>query len=374
MIKIYFNMIKKPTLNMYVPFSFYLTEKEMYTKSSEVFNEFSKYFTLNIYCEVINKRPNLTQGKLNSNINLISFFKDDKIIKGKEIQKNKDELYMIFYPYHGLSWYLGYQLKNQKLIIWVKSDHRDHSLKRYNYKDYKKYLYFILKPFHYVAYTLVSKYLFKNKLIFYTANATINPKNHINQHEIISNSTVNKDPKLIKSYTSNKIFFVGGENRRKGLALLLKALQHSNKELHIIGLDSLKDKEHIKLAKQVNIKIHGKIYDRDKYYKLLSQADIVVMPSYGEKQGKIQLEAMSVGVVPICSDSGGTYQTIHNYYNGILFKEGDWKDLKEKIKLMYSDKKLYNNIKENGLEYIKTQSVEKQIKLMATIIKNYYRN
>ncbi|MFT4304536.1 MAG: glycosyltransferase, partial [Candidatus Woesearchaeota archaeon] len=357
----------KPILNLYIPSRFHKINNSKFSPSSEVFNEFSKYFTLNIYCDIdiVSEKIKLNQNQLNSNINLISFFKDNKIIKGKKIQKNKDELYMIFYPFHSLSWYLAYKLKNQKLVIWVRTDHRDHSLKRYNYKDYRKYLYFILKPIHYVAYTLVSKYLFKNKLIFYTANATINPKNHLNQHEIISNSTVNKDPKLIKSYTSNKIFFVGGENRRKGLALLLKALQHSNKELHIIGLDSLKDTEHVKLAKQVNIKIHGKIYyDRDKYYKLLSQADIVVMPSYGEKQGKIQLEAMSVGVVPICSDSGGTYQTIHNYYNGLLFKEGDWKDLKQKIELMYSDKKLYKNIKENGLEYIKTQSVEKQIKLM----------
>ena len=96
------------------------------------------------------------------------------------------------------------------------------------------------------------------------------------------------------------------------------------------------------------------------------------MPSYGEKQGKVQLEAMSVGVVPICSDSGGTYRTIDNYYNGLLFKEGDWKDLKQKINLLYKDKELYEDLKQNGLEYIKDKSVEKQVEKMAKIINNYY--
>ncbi|MBS8122306.1 glycosyltransferase [Candidatus Vampirococcus lugosii] len=38
---------------------------------------------------------------------------------------------------------------------------------------------------------------------------------------------------------------------------------------------------------------------------------------------KTQLEAMSVGVVPICADEGGTYRTIDNYYNGSLFKKLD---------------------------------------------------
>ncbi|UFX82752.1 glycosyltransferase family 4 protein [Candidatus Absconditicoccus praedator] len=122
----------------------------------------------------------------------------------------------------------------------------------------------------------------------------------------------------------------------------------------------------------MNIKFHGKIYKRDLFYEKLAQNDILIMPSFGEKQGKTQLEAMSVGVVPICSDGGGTYRTIDNYYNGLLFKQLDWKDLAKNIDMLYEKPELYKDLKQNALEYIQELSLEKQVKKISKTINNYY--
>lgn len=122
----------------------------------------------------------------------------------------------------------------------------------------------------------------------------------------------------------------------------------------------------------MNIKFHGKIYKRDLFYEKLAQNDILIMPSFGEKQWKTQLEAMSVGVVPICSDWGWTYRTIDNYYNWLLFKQLDWKDLAKNIDMLYEKPELYKDLKQNALEYIQELSLEKQVKKISKTINNYY--
>ena len=368
------NLLKCSSLNSH--------KNNYYEKRDWFLNTLKKEFQLQLYTKVVEKDLIKNSNKLDDSIKVVDFFENTsfthlltnyfyykKKFSSSEFKKHPN---LVLYPMGYTGILLGLMLRKTKLVIWVKSDPTDHNLKRYKWNDYRKYLYFFLKPFFTFSYRLIARHIFKHALVFYTANATISPKNHINQHEIISNSTYNKDMSLIKKRFSNKVFFVGSENRQKGLALLLKAMQNSKKELNIIGIERLTDKEHIRLAKKVKLNIHGKIYDRKKYYDLLSQADLAIMPSYGEKQGKIQLEAMSVGAVPICSDSGGTYQTINNYYNGLLFKDGHWKQLKQKIDLLYKNKALYHDLQKNGLEYIKTQSVEKQVEKMAKIIKNYY--
>ncbi|MFP4401628.1 MAG: glycosyltransferase family 4 protein [Candidatus Nanoarchaeia archaeon] len=345
----------------------YKYDNKHYIQRAHFVNELSKHFNINYYGYLFKKN------KLD--LNKFQIIESSIYLKQiSEFNTSRDKnnsLYFMHYPMGFKALYWGLKLRNNKCIFWVKGDVLGQYIHNGNF--FTKPIRFLTYPIFKLFYDSISKFIFKNNLIFYTSNITTNQKNHLNQYEIISCSEFNRDKKLIKNTLTNKIFFVGGEENRKGLLLLLKALQHSNKELNIIGLDKLQRKQHQKLAKHVTIKFHGKIYNRKLFFEKLSRADIVVMPSFGEKQGKVQLEAMSVGAVPICADSGGTYRTIDNYYNGLLFKEGNWRELQKQINLLYKDKELYKDLKENGLEYIKTLSVEKQVEKMAKIINNYYK-
>jgi glycosyltransferase involved in cell wall biosynthesis len=81
---------------------------------------------------------------------------------------------------------------------------------------------------------------------------------------------------------------------------------------------------------------------------------------------------MSAGVVPVCADSGGTHQTMDNFYNGLLFKERDISELASQIQLLYKNPSLHKNMQSNGLKTIQNLSLERQCYKMASIITNRY--
>jgi glycosyltransferase involved in cell wall biosynthesis len=139
-------------------------------------------------------------------------------------------------------------------------------------------------------------------------------------------------------------------------------------------MDTISKKNNKQLADNLDIKLHGKIYQRNRFYQKLADNDMLVMPSFAEKQGKVQLEAMSAGVVPICSDSGGTHRTIDNFHNGLLFPPGNSQQLAEKIQSLYGDKYLYNHLQKNGLDFIENLSLEDQVAKMSEITKNFFAN
>lgn len=358
--------------------------------SVAVYSEFTKYFSVVMHVnvqEIVSVDNELSEFS-NKNIYFEDFFEDlsfldflKKIIiyRNKLLALPKNDIYFCSYPFKRIGYFLAFFLRKRNLVLWVRSDiagvYRSNPFAIYGFSFKAIYRLIIGRP-RALAYEVLSKFLFRRKLIFYSANITVNKENHINQYEIISCSPLNKNRSLISHSVSYSICFVGGEGEQKGLHILLKALQTSYFKqkitLHIIGIDKLYKKRNKNLMKEINVKFHGKIHQREKLFRIMAQNDILVMPSFGEKQGKVQLEAMSVGVVPICSDSGGTYMTIKNFYNGLLFKPGDYKQLKENIELLYSDNGLYKTLKENGLEYISILSMEKEIKKMSDVIRGHY--
>lgn len=358
------------TLNIIMPKEVYSSKNGNFNTQPEIFNEFAKHFNVNFYCDVIKGKPKTPQEPLSSKINCIDFFDGIKIKKNININTSKDNINFIAYPYQKISILCALRLRKTNLVIWIKSNPKDQFICHGNLIT--KPIRFIFKPIFSLFYDYISKFIFINNLVFYNSTITTDKKNHINQLEIISNSIYNRDLSLIKKEKSNKIFFIGKENNQKGLHLLLKAMQGSDKELNIIGLEKLYKKSNKKLARNVNLKFHGKIWDRKKFFNVLSRGDILVMPSFGEKSGRVSVEAMSIGLVPICADTGGVYRTAINFYNSLLFKEGDYKDLKKKINMIYSNNDLYENLKKNGLDFVNENSIQRQVQFMSKIIKNYY--
>jgi Glycosyltransferase len=290
-----------------------------------------------------------------------------------------DSIYMILYPFYTISFLLAWLLRNRKLVVWVKSD--SEALYRARpYRtgfDYVRYnLRWVVSPIRNFLFRAISAYLLKPALVFYTGNITFRTHDHRNQHEIISCSNFNRDVSLVKNHFTDTICFVGSESPFKGIQVLLRALQHLKPErpltLHIIGMSSFTHPTNLRLSTGLEIIFHGRIYDRKQYYDILSQTDILVMPSFGEKQGKVHLEAMSAGVVPVCADSGGTYKSMDNHYNGLLFTPGNHIELAGQIDLLYRESAFYRKLQANALRHLDTLSVERLIGNMASVIHNYF--
>lgn len=119
--------------------------------------------------------------------------------------------------------------------------------------------------------------------------------------------------KKINNEDKLTIIFVGRLEKRKGLFELIEAVNHTQLEcrLLILGdgkIDMLKNE-------YSNSKISFLGYEKE-LSKFYLKADILCVPSYHEGFGQVYLEAMSYGVIPICSNILGPTDFIKHTVNG----------------------------------------------------------
>ena len=371
-------------LNFFWPGTIIKSSGNYYIHRAWFHNELTEYFSVRLFSKV-SVRDSIDDTKLqrlNQDIDCIDFFdQTDSVhfVKNYLTYKNKifdqtnpkSDLYFIMYPLKKTSIFLANILSSTDLTIWVKSDYiglfgvYDDPLLRSILKK-------IISPIISFTYPRVTKRIFDDNIIFYTGDILYNRDNHRTQYGITSLSPLNTDPSRIERSIKNKLVFVGDESNQKGLQFLLNALDRINKdfELTIIGIDKLS--RYSEYTSKLNINCLGLIYDNEQFYDELAKHDILIMPSLCERQGKVHIEAMSAGVVPICSDSGGTYTTIDNYYTGLLFEEKSVNELVEAINRLYNQPQLYRTLQQNGVEYTQELTLEEQVHKMATIIQHHY--
>ena len=119
--------------------------------------------------------------------------------------------------------------------------------------------------------------------------------------------------------------FTGSLTSRKRVDILIEALSELNAEGHkvecnILGEGNLKN-DLIVLSKRLNltniINFHGKV---DNPFKLLSEADVFVLPSLSEGTSRSTMEALFLGIPCILRDVDGNSELIKNDFNGALFQ------------------------------------------------------
>ncbi len=154
------------------------------------------------------------------------------------------------------------------------------------------------------------------------------------------------------------ILGVGKYEPRKNHEMLLRiAKDFPNLPLHvtIVGED-VTAQEHAYLEKLKSyVSEHGLQervtfkcnLSRTEVFQEYEQADIFALPSTGEFASVYQLEAMSVSLPVICSDTNGTSCYISEGVNGWLFQDQDYEDFKAKMELLISDRDI---IKKMGKE------------------------
>jgi glycosyltransferase involved in cell wall biosynthesis len=162
--------------------------------------------------------------------------------------------------------------------------------------------------------------------------------------------------------------FLGRFVAEKGLLLLLEACAQiiGKVDILLVGDGSLKQ-ELINEAKRLNLSSNLKIVPplmNEKVVPYINCLNALVLPSYEiktwrEQFGHVLIEAMACGVPVIGSTSGEIPNVIGDA--GLIFKEKDVQDLKEKIELIMNDTGLASKLSRKGLDRVKEKYTNKKI-------------
>jgi glycosyltransferase involved in cell wall biosynthesis len=154
------------------------------------------------------------------------------------------------------------------------------------------------------------------------------------------------------------ILSIGKLHPSKDPLTLIKAIskaveKNASLRLIMIGDGELYEEAKNEIRKR-NLSNYTKLLnyvDSEKLRIWYAAADIFVLPSVGEAFGMTLLEAMASGVPVIASNSGACPEVIGNA--GILFNQGNYTELAEKILFLSHEKELSRKLREAGLKRVR---------------------
>ena len=133
-----------------------------------------------------------------------------------------------------------------------------------------------------------------------------------------------------------KLIFIGQCVYRKGLDILLKALETIKQipwHLTVIG-DGKNRKEFENLSQSLGIGsqvVFTGALPNIEAIKYLSESDILILPSRWDGWGAVVNEALMCGIPVICSSMCGAADLLHNQMCGHVFEANSVKDLRKKL-------------------------------------------
>lgn len=163
----------------------------------------------------------------------------------------------------------------------------------------------------------------------------------------------------IKQINKNKfiIGYVGHIHERKGIEIILDAIKNtkSTTQLVIIGGGKKDYIDYLKLISKKNKIDVIFVKLQKKFINFYSNFDLFILPSKKfESFGLVVIEAMSTGQTIICSNFGGMKEIINNKTNGMLFKNEDSLDLRDKINFLQKNKNICKKLsKKAKKDYLK---------------------
>lgn len=145
------------------------------------------------------------------------------------------------------------------------------------------------------------------------------------------------------------IGFVGSFEYKKGIDILIKACsQIKRDDFHIVlvgdgDIDWVND-----LINNSRIKNKISTFRFQDPVKFYSAFDIFVLASRNEGFPLVALEAMMMGVATIRSNVSGSYDMIEDGYNGYIFENENYLQLKNKIEYLLDNEEEIARISNNG--------------------------
>lgn len=149
------------------------------------------------------------------------------------------------------------------------------------------------------------------------------------------------------------VLCLGRLHKSKGFDQVVNvAHKFKNVKFVIAGKDGGFKKEIKKLIQKNNLKniiLVGEVSEKEKM-QAFAAADIFVHPSHYEGFGIVVLEAFAQNTAILTSNKGGLPWVVSDA--GLIFKDGDLQDLKEKLGKLISDKKLRGKLAKKGLKRV----------------------
>lgn len=158
--------------------------------------------------------------------------------------------------------------------------------------------------------------------------------------------------KTKESTSGVRFLFLGRIESHKGLDLLVDAFCKVKKVfpdscLTIAGSGLLPNNA----TPSGNIKILNYWLSDDEISKILENVDVLVLPYRKASQSGVLSIAWGCGIPVISSDAGGLPEQVKDMDNGLVFKNGDFDQLYEKMLLLCSNKELLLKLKDRAKYY-----------------------
>lgn len=241
----------------------------------------------------------------------------------------------------------GYRLSKILKVphIWHIREFGEDDFSMYPLCSYRKYYKKICDKNNYlvcVSKSLIEKFNKKTKNIQVIYNG-VDSRNINNKKKFPT-----KDDKLICLQT-------GMINKAKGQDITIKAIEelynegYKNIELQLAGRGNIEDLG-IKKKNRKWLKVLGQVNNIEEIRKAVS---VEIVSSKKEAFGRVTVEAMMGAIPVIGSNSGGTKELIKDNETGLLYEPGNYKDLKEKIKYLYENRKEIKRLGVNAYNYSK---------------------
>lgn len=148
------------------------------------------------------------------------------------------------------------------------------------------------------------------------------------------------------------VFFVGRHEPRKGLAVLLEAMNELPRDMRlwVAGDGPETDMLRSKVAGDVRIDWLGRISDEEKYARMRG-ADVFCASSLGgESFGVVLLEAMAAETVVVASELPGYANVARSGRDAVLVEPGDPHALATALRRVIEDKDLTRALVASGVE------------------------
>lgn len=222
---------------------------------------------------------------------------------------------------------------------------------------------FFLKPFiRFIEYLFLNScdaFIFNSNNTMWSAekllkkNLSANPVVYPGKDNLPLKDRLNKNNDIIN------ILFAGNLVPRKNPDLLLRVLKKiSGKrwKLFICGAGNPQSPYYIKLKKTAadliktgQIEFSGRVSD-EKLSSMISESDLLIVPSDWEGFGIIYLEAMRGGAVPVASQSGGAGEIIDDRENGFLIPPEDESSLEQLLREIIDNPGILCDMQRKGIK------------------------
>lgn len=184
----------------------------------------------------------------------------------------------------------------------------------------------------------------------------------------IGSSFDKKKTYKLSRYNHGELLYVGTIERRKGIHILIQALEELKEydfHMHFVGKYDNNDRYYKKIKNSIaksdlkeKITFHGRVSDNE-LHQIYAESSVFIFPSLNEGYGLVILEAMAHGLPVVAFNNTAMPLTIVDQVNGFLVKNKDYKELARRIKELLHNDILVKEMGKNAiLTFEKTKSHE----------------